>query len=268
MTEWDTCALCPRLCRSACPVATGAEREAAVPTWIAWTLRGWEEGRHSRELAAEAASLCTDCGACRAHCHLDRPLPELLRDARARLLTPVAPEPLAPIEGEGSLVAIEADERPLAAWLQRALGVAVRRWPTSDRLGIASVEHPVFAHRAARLREAAGDLEIVVADGGVATVLQHVGVAFSWLHEVLPELAGPAPIGSCRAQGEGQGLACCGAAGPLARHHPEDAQRMGQMYLRRSSDGVLLDARCRGHLRQCGGAVRDVVDQLGEEVGP
>ncbi|HHO54527.1 MAG TPA: hypothetical protein ENK18_27560 [Deltaproteobacteria bacterium] len=265
MTAWDTCSLCPRLCRSACPVATGSGREAAVPTWIAWTIRGWGAGQLSQELAAEAASLCTDCGACQEHCHLGRPLPELLRGARTRLLPPPALEPLEPIEGEGSLVVIEADARPLAAWLQRALGRSVRRWSTPDRLGIAAVEHPVFTHRAARLREAVADLEVVVADGGIATVLQRADIAFSWLHEVLPELVADRTIASCRTGGRRLGLACCGAAGPLARHHPEDAERVGALFLERCGGGVLLDARCREHLRRCGASVHDVVDRLGGE---
>lgn len=257
----STCALCPRLCRPSCPVATGTAREAAVPAVIAGALREWQAGRLPDAVAAEAATLCTDCGACRGHCHLDRPLPEILRaarDALADVLGRGEPEPLAAIEGDGEWIAVEADDRPLAAAVAQAVGRPVARWRTGDRLG-----SPVLENMRGRdaflaaIRAAAGGRGIVLVDGGVADVLRAAGVPFTWLQDLVPGLT--AGDGSCAAGGA-RPLACCGAAGPLARHHPDDALRVAAAWLDRSDSWEVADARCRCHLRAAGGA--DVVDPL------
>ena len=264
-TQWDTCSLCPRLCRSSCPVATGTAREAAVPAQIARVLREWEDGRTTDAQAAHAATLCTDCGACRDHCHLHRPLPAQLRTVRGRLLDRPEIEPLGVVEGEGDSVVIEADARPLARWLSEHLGRAHRRLSTEDQLGVGAAEHPGFDDRAHELVQLLGDVDVVVADGGVARVLERTGVAFRWLHEVVPDLGADA-VGSCRAGGA-RPMACCGGAEPLRSHHPEDARRVGARFVQRAEGGTLLDAACRNHLAACSRAVRDVVDVLGERVG-
>lgn len=258
-TVWDTCALCPRLCRPSCPVASGSAREAAVPAVIAGVLLDFGRGRADAALAIEAATLCTDCGACQAHCHLDRPLPEALRAMRARIVPPPAYEALRPIEGKGRIIAIEADDRPLARALARRLGEPVRRWPTADRLGVAAIEHADFDRRLAEVRASVADAEIVIADGGIAEVLRRASVAFRWLHELLPDLA--SGCGSCRAPGD-RPAACCGAAGPLARHHPDDADRVGRHWLARTAVRTVIDARCRSHLRRLDPGVRDPLDRL------
>lgn len=257
---WDLCALCPRLCRPSCPVASGSTREAAVPALIGAALLDWTRDRLDPALAAKAATLCTDCGACQAHCHLDRPLPELLRTARSELLPCPPMARLESIEGVGRLVAVEADDRPLAAALAKRLGEPVRRWRTRDRLGVAAVEHPEWAARADALRTAIGGAEVIVADGGVAHALAASKIGFRWLQEVVPEVGGG--TSSCRAPGDPRPLACCGAGGPLAAHHPDDAVRVGQAWLRRGDGSALADARCREHLRGCGGAVDDALDRL------
>jgi ferredoxin len=257
---WDTCALCPRLCRPSCPVASGSTREASVPAVIAARLLDWQRDRLDPATAAEAATLCTDCGACQSHCHLDRPLPGLLRQARAELL-PAAPfEPLRPIEGEGRIVAVEADERPFASALSRRLGEPVRRWPTADRLGVEAVEHREWERHGEAIRAALGGAEAVVCDGGVARALEAAGARFRWLHDVVPGL--PTGTSSCKSSGGPRPAACCGAGGPLRRHHPEDARRVGELWLRRGEPAPLNDARCRSHLRDCGGDVRDLLDAL------
>lgn len=255
----DTCALCPRLCRPACPVASGSAREAAVPSVIAGVLLDWQRGLGDAALAAKAATLCVDCGACQAHCHLDRPLPAALRFARVELV-PVPPfEALRPIEGRGRMVAIEADERPLAKALARRLAEPIRRWPTADRLGVAAIDYPAFENRLAEVRATLADCEVVVVDGAVAEVLKRAGVSFRWLHEVVPDLA--APCGSCRTAGP-KPAACCGAAGPLAQHHPEDAVRVGRHWLARTEERRVNDARCRNHLVAIDASVRDALDLL------
>lgn len=258
--DWSTCALCPRLCRPACPVTTGSRREAAVPAVIAAAILEWERGDLSAELAAQAATLCTDCGACQDWCLIDRPLPRLLREVRPRLLPEPLIEPLRPIEGEGSRVAVEADDRAFARALSRRLDAPVRRWVTRDHLGVAAVEHPSWPARARALRAHVGEAEVVVADGGSARALEAAGVPFRWLHEVVPGL--PGGVGSCAVAGEPRPLRCCGAGGPLPRHHPEDARRVGRAWLDRTRSRTLLDARCRAHLRASGGDVVDLLDVL------
>jgi ferredoxin len=256
---WSTCALCPRLCRSACPVATGTGREAAVPAMIAAAMLEIERGTLDPSLAREVLTLCTDCGACQDHCHLHRPLPAALREARAELVPRPAVEPLHPIEGTGALIAVESDDRPFAAALQRELGEPVRRWRTSDHLGVDALHHGGADERSARLRSHVGALRVVVVSGGVAEALTAAGVGFSWLHEVVRDL--PGGEGSCRLGGD-RPLACCGAAGPLRHHHPDDAVRVGALWLQRSEEWVVRDARCRSHLRGCGGSVEDPLDAL------
>lgn len=259
MNRWSTCALCPRLCRSACPVASGSGREASVPALIAGAMLEIERGTLEPGLAREVLTLCTDCGACQDHCHLHVPLPEALRAARAEHVPRPAVEPLCPIEGEGALVAVESDARPLAAALARELGEPVRRWRTADHLGVAALHHAGAEQRLARLRDHVGDLRVVVISGGVAEVLSAAGVGFSWLHEVAQGVG--VGEGSCRLGGE-RPLACCGGAGPLREHHPADARRVGELWLQRSDEWIVRDARCREHLVACGGTMSDPLDAL------
>lgn len=260
---WSTCALCPRLCRSACPVSTGSGREASVPAVIAGVMLEVERGGLDPSVAAEALTLCTDCGACQEHCHLHRPLPAAMREARARLLPRPAVEPLGPIEGTGAIVAVCSDERDLAGALSAELGEPVRTWRTRDHLGVDALHHGDES-RSQRIRASVGALRVVVISGGVAEVLTAAGVGFSWLHEVVRDL--PWGEGSCRLGGR-RPLACCGGAGPLRHHHPEDAQRVGALWLQRSDEWVVRDARCRAHLTGCGGTVTDALDALLQRQG-
>ncbi|MBT3218991.1 MAG: hypothetical protein HN348_07865 [Proteobacteria bacterium] len=263
--KWGMCALCPRLCRVVCPVATGTGREAATPSAIATVLFGWEKGEWTPAQAASVATLCTDCGACQEHCHLHTPLADHLRQVRPLLVGCPPIDPLGPLEGDGELVAVEADERPLALALAKRLGQPVRRWRTHDRLGVAAVEHPLWARQAHRLRDVVGQLKVVVVDGGVAHALEAAGIGYSWLQELVPGL----PIGyaSCRCSGSKPPLSCCGAAEPLSRHHPEDAKRVAELWLQRADEWWVADARCREHLRRCNAEVTDPLDTLLVEEG-
>lgn len=262
MTRFDTCTLCPRLCRDGCPVATGSAREATVPGWIANTLREWELGRLPDSAAIEAATACVDCGGCRDHCHLHVPLPEYLRTVRAKLLPAPPVASLEPIEGDGVWIAVETDDRPLAVLLARKLGVGVRRWRTVDRLGAAATESPAWAQQAPRLRAAVGGGSVVVADGGAAHALGAAGIAVTWAHRLVGETE--ELVGSCVASGD-RPLRCCGAAGPLVRHHPDDALRVARRFASRGSVTAVVDARCRNHLRAAGIQASDWVDRWMEE---
>ena len=249
MGELDTCMLCPRLCRSACPVATGTGREAATPSWIATVVRAWERGTVSEALAREAVALCTDCGACQEHCHLHRPLPELLRRARASLDPRPLPEPPPPPDGQALLVV--ADDRQWDSVRERVGADAV--WRVPSRFGEEAVRlgerHPPAWVEALRARR------IITPDGGIATVMRLHDLPYVW---VADELGDPG-CGSC-AHGGGGPLACCGAAGPLARVHPPDAVRVARTWARRGGLQV-QDARCRAHLRAAGVEATDVLDR-------
>lgn len=260
--DLGTCALCPRLCRPSCPVASASTREAATPTAIASVLIEHERGAVPLEVAREAATLCTDCGACHEHCYLQRPLPEVLRRWRGQHLPAPQIEPLRPLEGEGAVVAVQTDDRPFAEALGRALGEPVRVWRTSDRLGAAAVEHEdAFEPHGRAIADAAAGLRVVVADGGVASALDAAGVPYHWAHELVVSV--PIGGGSCCAAGDDRPLACCGGAEPLATHHPDDALRLGKAFAARLDDDLLLyDGRCRDHLARCGSIHRDVVDFL------
>jgi hypothetical protein len=83
------------------------------------------------------------------------------------------------------------------------------------------------------------------------------------LQDVVPDL--PRGTSSCKAAGDPRPTACCGAAEPLCRHHPADAERVGAFWLRRWDGDRIADARCRDHLSRLGRTVRDPLDALLEE---
>ncbi len=78
-----TCALCPKLCRFACPVATGCGDENAVPTSIA----AWMLLRAAGTVVYEPRSThplyrCTGCLACQVPCEFDIDVAAYLRPER------------------------------------------------------------------------------------------------------------------------------------------------------------------------------------------
>jgi hypothetical protein len=235
---------------------------------IAGVMMDVERDALPESMARDALTLCTDCGACQDHCHLHRPLPELLRNARVEWVPRPAREPIRPVEGKGDWIAVESDDRPFAKALSRALGTAVRRWKTVDGLGVETLPYPGSEEWLARLRSIVGTRRVVVISGGVAKVLTAAGIGFDWLHEVVRDL--PSGDGSCAIDGK-RPLACCGAAGPVSQFHPDDAARMARVWLDRSEEWRVRDARCRAHLMEqvgshpdaAGGArVTDPLDAL------
>ncbi len=79
----ELCALCPKLCRFACPVATATADEGATPTAMLQGVRMAEAGLLSWQAAAENLVRCTGCGACKAPCEFDQDVPTMLYQARA-----------------------------------------------------------------------------------------------------------------------------------------------------------------------------------------
>ena len=260
MSDLSTCVLCPRLCRTACPVATGSAREAATPTAIASVLWDYHAGRATRSLAIAASTLCVDCGACQDLCHLDRPLPQLLRDERLQLLPPPSVAPVTMVTGEGRYVAAISDDRDWTAALAAAVGESVRRWETADRFGVAAVSYSTWNSHAQKLRDTVpSGCVVVTADGGVAQALRAAGVDYLRLGQLVEGL--DLGCGSCVVDGP-KPLACCGGAPPLIEHHPEDAARMARAFSRRAGSRDVRDARCRVHMVDSGCDARDPVDRL------
>ncbi|HCP46520.1 MAG TPA: hypothetical protein DIU15_10775, partial [Deltaproteobacteria bacterium] len=77
------CALCPKLCRFACPIAAGTADEGATPTAMMDSYHQARAGQIPWEVAAENLAKCTGCEACRAPCEYDQDVPKLLYMARA-----------------------------------------------------------------------------------------------------------------------------------------------------------------------------------------
>lgn len=252
----DTCVLCPRLCRHACPVAAGSSREAAVPTLIADVLHAWSHGQATDAEARAAATLCSDCGRCQDACHLHRPLPLLIARARAELLQDVAAPGLAGIVGDAADVAVLTDHRDWSPSAAAHLGRPVATWSVDGDLGAEGHGAPWFAAHLALVAERLTGRRAIVAHGGVARVLQLAGVDTVWLHELVPAAHGATP--SCMG-GAGR---CCGGAPWLAKAHPLDAARMAA---RVDAGALQADTRCSAHLRACGLPVRDIVDVVLEE---
>ncbi|MEC8422384.1 MAG: (Fe-S)-binding protein [Myxococcota bacterium] len=270
ISDVDTCAFCPRLCRHVCPVAVGTGREAGTPTSMMTGVWQWLRGHADDDTAWTHASLCTSCGACTEACKLDRPVADLLAQARAATQTPPAPPTVPTIEGTGPWVAVETDKRRWAEALADRLGEPVARLRSHDELGEQLLDHQgVLQEHGRNLRARIGDRTLVIASGGAWRVARAAGLDARHLHELAPAprdapsfhpCIGPAPGGpSCE-----DALACCGAAGPLPAAHPQIASELGRDMAARL-DGiphVTSDARCANWLRVHGARVTDPIDHL------
>jgi Fe-S oxidoreductase len=79
----NTCAMCPKMCRFACPVARAKTSDAVHPTGLASAAIGAKRGTLPWSVAGEVVYECTMCGACKTPCALDVDVPAWLRPARA-----------------------------------------------------------------------------------------------------------------------------------------------------------------------------------------
>ncbi len=247
----DTCSVCPRLCRHACPVAEGTAREAAVPATLATVLRRHRDGVIDTALATQAAALCVDCGRCMEACHLHVPLPDALASAWSAFGLVEAWGPVPAIEGSAQLVALETDDRSWAEALARRVGEPVGRWRIPGGVPWTSRGTPSWGRVSQALASVAAGRTVVVPDRASASALAAAGVPVRVLAEQLDE---PAWAPSCAAGG-----ACCGGHGPLAAVHPDDAARMAAQY---PVEAPVADVGCAAHLRAHGRDVEDVVDRL------
>ena len=242
MSEIETCAWCPRLCRHVCPVAVATGLESATPTAMATAAWMADHGLMDVEIALGAVDLCNGCGACERHCKLHAPLPALLRAWRGHH-RPVVAAPLGAIVGDGEVVDIlVGDEGPRnGAWMRSPDALGHAAWRAGDE----SVPAQVAAHlkgRRARVRH--GDVAEVVAAAGIPMVRIEA-----------PEA--PRTFVSCweaGTPGPGQ-LACCGRREGFAERQPEPARAVAEENVRLMAGEIhrCNDAACASWLRSHGG---------------
>ena len=270
VAEYETCVYCPRLCRSVCPVAVGSAREAATPTSMMTGPFLAILGTLEREEAGALASLCTSCGACTSFCKVQRPVGDLLAEARSSLVD--APALAAPgaVEGAAEWVAVECDGRSWAAALARHLKRPVARFLSPDHLGEALLDHPdAFAAYARGLRERLAGRTVVVADLGCQRAAVAAGLSVRHLVELAPLESSEYVFHACsgpRLPGQTVpgALACCGSRAPLTTQHPAIAAEVAAS----AASGLggascaTADARCAAALRGSGAHITDPVTAL------
>ncbi len=268
--SYEPCAFCPQLCRHVCPVAVATGREAATPAKMMTAVLLARRGLLPPIEAAEAAALCTDCGACQEHCKYGIEVPRLLAEARNAYASAVQPQPLGEIDGEGQQVAIECDGRPWAAALARQLDQPTARLETCDHLGWALLEHRErAAAHLTRLHALLAGRRAVTSCGHCRAVLDAARIGHAWLADLVPP-SWTGPVHPCHGHGEMPGvpirdpLACCGAHGPLQRIHPSLAADVAKEAATRlpSTTVATADATCRNALRGAGATVVDPIDLL------
>lgn len=242
MSDVESCAWCPRLCRHVCPVAVATGLESATPTAMATAIWMAEHQQMAEEVALQAVDLCNGCGACEAHCKLHMPLPALLRAWRVAR-RPVEAAPLSPIVGvEEQIDILLGDEpAPSGAWLRTPDALGHAAW----RAGDAEVPARVARHLQGRRPR--------VRHGDVAEVLVAAGVAFDRAH------AGPAGRtfrtcweGATTLPGQ---LSCCGRREGHADRQPAAAHAVADENVRRMGGHLHRcdDAACAEWLRTHGG---------------
>ncbi len=79
----DTCAMCPKMCRFACPVARATASDGVHPTGLASAIVAAARGALPWEEAGRVVYECTMCLGCNTYCALDQDVPAYIREARA-----------------------------------------------------------------------------------------------------------------------------------------------------------------------------------------
>jgi Fe-S oxidoreductase len=82
----DNCRYC-LMCRHVCPVGHVTRRETLTPHGWALTIASVRRGLLAwDDDSVDVLFACADCGACRAHCVTDQPLPDAIAAARAEVV--------------------------------------------------------------------------------------------------------------------------------------------------------------------------------------
>ena len=268
MTSIETCAYCPRLCRHTCPVTHVLVSEAATPTAMLTAALLLEHQHLEADVALQALTLCTECGACEAHCKVDQPVVSLLREAQARTgALSRTPDALGPVVGQGDVLGIQCDDRVWHEAFADRLGQPVAVLHTTDHLGAHAT--PMWTGDSASRRqlvEVVGDRAVVTSCGRCQRALEAAQISFQTIQDSLEldvEWSADCQSGLGVAI---DGLpACCGGRGPLIDHQPERAEQLARDLGARlaGSKRNFSDCACRAALRAVGvDGVNDPVDWL------
>jgi ferredoxin len=226
----------------------------------------FERGVMPAQDALSALSLCSECGACEAHCVVGQPVIELLAEAREAIERELVSEATAvsasepsdaQVQGSGRVIAIECDERSWHPALAARLKEPVAVYRTTAHLGLSS-EHlqSLFSNRT-----------VTTSCGRCQQKLSGAGVSFQSLTACVGEKA-PSHWLDCR-DGSSTSLdglpACCGGRGPLIDSDPVRAQLLALDFAERLPKGpvAMADCACSAALRRAGlDGLSDPVDWL------
>ena len=261
----ETCALCPRLCRHACPVAVGTGLESTTPTAIMGLL---VHPQNHPELSRAAVDLCTQCGSCEDYCGLDQPVRTILADARSALHDPLNAWAPPAIQGHRQTVAVICGPTDWSSNLSAITGQTMATLLTSDHLAEPHRSRTDSTPAALeQLRAMFTGRTAVVACHTCREALEAASIPVEMLDNLLPRRPSRPTWHACRCEASSgvrtlQG--CCGARGPLSTAHPDLASEMAHA-LRSRLDGQAVytpDARCAAHMQQAGANVVGPVDLL------
>jgi len=242
--------------------------EAATPTAMLTAALLLDRTDLEGDIAVQALTLCTECGACEAHCKVDQPVVSLLRQAQARTgALPCTTEALAAVEGGGRVLAIQCDDRVWHEALAARLGESVALLRTTDHLGAHGT--PMWTADSVsrrRLVEAVGDRAVVSSCGRCQRALEAAQISYQTVQDLIEidvEWSADCQSGL---GAELDGLpACCGGRGPLIDHHPGRSTELARDLAGRLPASVrnFSDCACRAALRAVGmDEVNDPVDWL------
>lgn len=157
------CAFCPKMCRSACPVADAEGREAVTP-WNKMSLVHLARGRDVslREAGVQRAlEACTGCGACVEKCAHGNPVAETLFVARGAAQTPRAARHRAAFLSTGDVKG--RDHTAALRGIRRDRDARIAYFPGCTR---ATHDGAAAVYRDLRALSRALDMDVVACDVG------------------------------------------------------------------------------------------------------
>ena len=265
-TQPDACALCPRLCRHACPVAVATGLESTTPTAIMTNLILHQHNPQSD--LSNGIDLCTRCGQCEAVCGIDQPVVAILDEART-MHQPAPKEWTVPeIIGKGSHVAIISGPYDWSTTLKKTLNIECAQMFTTDHLGeLHCIRTDTRAGVHEKLSTALGSKIAIVSDHTCLQTLRAAGCQAIHLSSLIDTAkVGPRwrTCGCEHGPGIDTLIHCCGAKAPLSASHPEISEMIANDLRRRFQGQAVYieDSRCSAHLKAAGAQVKDAIDHL------